>query len=283
MAERKWTDEQRLAINTTDKTLLVSAAAGSGKTATLTQRIITSILNEEHPMSLSGMLIVTFTNAAVEELRQRIYDAVKGALEADPANERLEAQLLSVKDARIMTIDAFCNTVVRSCTQDIGILPNYRISDAAEEQLLMSSIMDELILAAYEGELSDVCDAGDFVEVSECLISARGERGLKDVFRLIYEKTETSVNGIDSLDPYVEEFNPEGFTSVENTRYGEYVIGRLKRALTEYRREMADYTQLEHGSSTEKKARAGVQPRSWAASERDLSNGLNLGITERRT
>ena len=84
---------QRAAIDTRDKTLLVSAAAGSGKTATLTERIISSILDERAPEAISDMLIVTFTNAAAGELRERISGAIKAALKERPGDARLEMQL----------------------------------------------------------------------------------------------------------------------------------------------------------------------------------------------
>ena len=93
MAETKFTAEQESAINTTNKTLLVSAAAGSGKTATLTERIIRSLVREENPEDVSRMLIVTFTNAAKDELRERIKTALENAIKANPGNERLEKQL----------------------------------------------------------------------------------------------------------------------------------------------------------------------------------------------
>ena len=87
---RAWTDEQSLAIETRDRTLLISAAAGSGKTATLTERIIRSLLDEREPASISRLLIVTFTNAAVGELRSRIDAALRQSLAEHPGDARLE-------------------------------------------------------------------------------------------------------------------------------------------------------------------------------------------------
>jgi ATP-dependent helicase/nuclease subunit A len=105
MAERSWTAGQKAAINTRDRTLLVSAAAGSGKTATLTERIIRSILDENDPINIEEMLIVTYTRAAVGELRERIGKAVKSAIKERPEDERLERQLHMLPSARISTID----------------------------------------------------------------------------------------------------------------------------------------------------------------------------------
>ena len=99
----KFTPEQQSAIDTRDKTLLVSAAAGSGKTATLTQRIIASLLDEENPADISELLIVTFTNAAVGELKERIGKAIRAALSEHPENQRLQRQLLLLPSATICT------------------------------------------------------------------------------------------------------------------------------------------------------------------------------------
>jgi len=114
MADRKWTDSQLAAINTRDRTLLVSAAAGSGKTATLTERIISSILDERDPINIEDMLIVTYTRAAVGELRERIGKAVKKAISERPKDERLEKQLHMLPSAKISTIDAFCADILRA-------------------------------------------------------------------------------------------------------------------------------------------------------------------------
>ena len=107
MAERRWTEEQLSAINTRDKTLLVSAAAGSGKTATLTERIIRSLLDEENPMDIDAILVVTFTNAAASELRAKISKALSEAVEKNPENKHLKRQLYLLPSAKIRTIDSF--------------------------------------------------------------------------------------------------------------------------------------------------------------------------------
>ena len=132
MAEKIFTPEQLSAIETRDKTLLVSAAAGSGKTATLTERIIRSLVDERNPKDISRMLIVTFTNAAVDELRERITAAIKSKLEENSESERLERQLYMLPNARISTIDAFlhnvqilCTSLCTSITSDTRI--NFRI------------------------------------------------------------------------------------------------------------------------------------------------------------
>ena len=183
-----WTPEQQKAIDTRDRTLLVSAAAGSGKTATLTERIIRSILDEENPMDIGRMLIATYTNAAVDELRERIGKAIKEAAIANPENLRLEEQLLKLKDAKILTITAFCNTILRSSAESIGLAPNYRIAEPAEAKILSSSVLEALINAAYDGEIPEVCSAEDFIAMADCISNVKHSEGLSEAISLIFEK-----------------------------------------------------------------------------------------------
>jgi len=108
------TPDQALAINTRDRSVLLSAAAGSGKTATLTQRIIESLIAKEDPLSLDEMLIVTFTRAAAAELRERISSALASALAEDPTDAHLTRQTVILGSADISTIDSFCLNVVKT-------------------------------------------------------------------------------------------------------------------------------------------------------------------------
>ena len=178
MAKKIFTPEQLSAIDTRDKTLLVSAAAGSGKTATLTERIIRSIVDEDDPKDISRMLIVTFTNAAVDELRERITAALKSKLEEEPENTRLERQLYMLPNAKISTIDAFCNDILKNNAERFGISPAYRIADPAEVGILAHAVWSSLISAAYNGELYSV-DPKDFEELSGCLVGVKNDSVLE--------------------------------------------------------------------------------------------------------
>ena len=151
MAQTRWTDEQLSAINTRDKTLLVSAAAGSGKTATLTERIIRSLTDPENPMNIDSILVVTFTKAAAGELRAKISRALTKAVEEDPENEHLKRQLYLLPSAKIRTIDSFCNEILRANCDRVGVSPGFRIADGAECELLAISIIEGLIEAVYNG------------------------------------------------------------------------------------------------------------------------------------
>ena len=229
-----WTAEQQQAIDTRDRTLLVSAAAGSGKTATLTERIIQSILDKETPTDIDRMLIATYTNAAVDELRERIGKAIKKAALENPEDLRLEEQLLKLKDAKILTITAFCNSILRSSAESIGLAPNYRIAEPAEAKILSSRTLEALINAAYEGEIPEVCTPEEFIAVADCISNVKHSEGLADAIAFIFEKLTYSERGIDTLFTLIEEYNPENFKSVEETGMGAYIIGELKTAFFAY-------------------------------------------------
>ena len=146
---RNWTPAQRAAMSTLGRTLLISAAAGSGKTATLTERIIRRLTDPEHPADLSRMLIVTFTRAAAAELRERIAKALSEAIAADPGNRHLQKQYMGLGGAHISTIDAFCREPVKAHFAEIGLPAVSRIADEAELQPLCERVMGDLIDEYY--------------------------------------------------------------------------------------------------------------------------------------
>ncbi len=230
---RSWTKEQGLAISTRDRTLLVSAAAGSGKTATLTERIIRSILDKENPLNISNMLIVTFTNAAVGELRERITEALKTAIRENPEDDRLREQLLMLPGAKISTIDSFCSDILRANCDRVGVSPNYRIADTAEGALLADRIMNALIGSVYRGEDSDILPA-ELERLADCLTDSKKQDELAGALGEIYEKTLSSELGVDTIGALIEEYNPERYTSVDNTKYVRYLRDRTQGMCEHY-------------------------------------------------
>lgn len=128
----KWTEEQEKVIQLRNRSLLVSAAAGSGKTAVLVQRIISMVMDEVHPMDIDRLLVVTFTNAAAAEMRERVGTAIEAALEKDPYNQHLQRQLTLVHNAQITTIDSFCIRILRDHFHKIDLEPGFRIADEGE-------------------------------------------------------------------------------------------------------------------------------------------------------
>ena len=233
---RSWTDSQLKAIETRDRTLLVSAAAGSGKTATLTERIIRSILDEENPINIEEMLIVTYTRAAVGELRERIASAVKAAIKERPDDEELERQLYMLPSAKISTIDAFCADILRANAERVGINPNFRVPDGAEAQLLAENILDGLLESIYEGHAPEVATPKELDALTDCLAQARRQSDLPAIIHMIYSSTLNALEGVDAIGTLVGEFDPDTFTGVENTGFGKYILARLDELLAHYKK-----------------------------------------------
>lgn len=146
----KWTNEQQKVIDTRQKNMLVSAAAGSGKTAVLVERIVQKVLDSNNPVDIDEILVVTFTRAAAAEMRQRVLDAINDALEKDPANPHLLRQATLVHTAFITTIDSFCSYVVRNHFYEIDLEPGYRIGDEGELKLMEKASMDAMMESQYE-------------------------------------------------------------------------------------------------------------------------------------
>ena len=136
----KWTDDQQRVIDSRGGNLLVSAAAGSGKTAVLVERIIQMISQGEHPLSIDQLLVMTFTNAAAAEMRERIGAAIDRKLAEEPENEHLWLQAALVPQAQITTIDSFCLNLIRNHYHGLDIDPGFRIGDEGELSLLRAGV-----------------------------------------------------------------------------------------------------------------------------------------------
>lgn len=145
----KWTEEQQKVIDLRDRNILVSAAAGSGKTAVLVERIISRITDENDPADVDRLLVVTYTEAAAAEMKERIGAAIEKKLEEQPGNVNLEQQSTLIHNASIMTIHSFCLSVIRDHFHVIGIDPAFRIAEEGELRLLMQDVLEELIENFY--------------------------------------------------------------------------------------------------------------------------------------
>ena len=251
---RSWTDEQLCAIETRDKTLLVSAAAGSGKTATLTERVIRQLTDKTSPVDITSMLVVTFTKAAASELRAKIERALETAIRENPGDERLERQLYLIPSAKIRTIDSFCGDVLRANCDRVGIGAGYRIADTAECRLLATSIINSMIDAIYEGELASVADAEEFELLAECLTDSKRTEELSEVLLFVYEKCESEEAGVESLLPLIGRYDPDSFTTVDDSFYGAYLMKRVREMLDFYCHALARYEGLlSSGDAAEQK------------------------------
>ena len=142
------TDQQRV-IDARNKNILVSAAAGSGKTAVLVERIIKMITDEEHPVDIDRLLIVTFTSAAAAQMRERISRAVAKKLEEHPESDHLQRQSTLIHNAQITTIDSFCLYIIRNNFNSIGLDPSFRVADESEIRMIEADVLDRLLEEAH--------------------------------------------------------------------------------------------------------------------------------------
>lgn len=183
MGETKWTDEQLSAIETRNCNLLVAAAAGSGKTAVLVERIIRIITNEDNPVDIDKLLVVTFTNAAAAEMRERIAAAISKALDKEPTSKNLQKQLTLLNRANITTMHSFCLDVIKNNFHKIDLDPSFRIGDATEGILIKDEVIEELFEEKYDEEDSE------FTKLVEAFSSYKNDDNLKELILDMYNFT----------------------------------------------------------------------------------------------
>ena len=179
MGERNWTPQQRSAIDAEGGTLLVSAAAGSGKTAVLVQRVIERLTarDPQRYCDADRLLIVTFTRAAAAEMKERIANELQKRLEQSPWDTQLRRQMILVKKAQICTIDSFCSKLVRDNFYKLDISPDFRIADDSELKILREECISDVLERNYaEGD-------EDFYELVEQLIGDKNDNELSELIK----------------------------------------------------------------------------------------------------
>ncbi len=176
----QWTEKQKQVIETRGCNLLVSAAAGSGKTAVLVERIIRLISEGSRPLDIDRLLVMTFTNAAAAEMRERIAQAVEKKLSEQPDNEHLQAQAALVPYAQITTIDSFCLSLIRDHFNLLDIDPAFRIGDEGELKLLRADVMQNMLEEYYAAQ-----DPA-FERFVDTYASGKSDSGIEDYIMQVY-------------------------------------------------------------------------------------------------
>ncbi len=229
-----WTAAQGAAIKTRDRTLLVSAAAGSGKTATLTERVISSLLDRDDPSTLSRLLIVTFTNESAADMRGKIARALDAAIEKDPDNRALRAERLLLPSAKISTIDALCNRLLRQNAKEAGLSPDYRVADTAEAALLSRAVMEERIEASYAGKGPEGLSAEAFCLLADTLTTAGSEGDLAELLLALYDKLQSAPLGIRFIEEVAKAYEKEAAKPFYASRYGKAIKESVLSALSSF-------------------------------------------------
>lgn len=224
MAEVKWTNEQLQAIREKDSNILVAAAAGSGKTAVLVERIIHKIIDEQ--MDIDKILVVTFTNAAASEMRERILEAIYKKLEENSENVHLQRQIILLNKASICTIHSFCLDVIHNHFYEIDLPSNFKIADTAEIDLLKQEVLDDLFEQKYTE------NDKDFIELLENYTNYRGDEALQELVLKIYKFIQSSPFPIKWLQEKLELLKIED-KDISQTIWGKLIIQAVEDDIQE--------------------------------------------------
>ena len=222
MSNVEWTKEQLEAIKNNGNNILVAAAAGSGKTAVLVERIINKIINEN--IDIEQLLIVTFTNAAASEMRERILEAIYKKIEESPENEHLQKQINLISKANICTIDSFCLDVVKNNFYEIGITPNFRIADNAELELLKLETLEELFDLKYEEKNSI------FLKLLDTYTTYSGDEPLKELCLNTHRFLQSNPFPRKWIEEQIKKYNLENDLKKDfsKTEWGKIILKNLK-------------------------------------------------------
>ncbi len=222
---RNWTEAQSQAIYAKGSNLLLAAAAGSGKTAVLVERIIKKITDTENPVDIDKLLVLTFTNAAAAEMRERIVAALSDELTKNPDSENLARQLALVSKASITTIHSFCNELLRTNFNLAGVDPNFRIADTTENELLRIEALEEVVDEMYEDD-----EFGD--SFAQLVTNYSNVKTTKELFKLIdsiYAFCMSLPNPYKWLIDSCEKFKPGSFGSFSETDWAKVLVDEFKR------------------------------------------------------
>ena len=223
-----FTDAQTDAINAQGGSVLVSAAAGSGKTTVLIERIIRMITRRENPIDVDRLLIVTFTRAAASEMKERLAKAINSLLENDPYNSLLLRQRQLMYNTSICTIDSFCGSVVREYFHILGVQKDFRLADENEIKVIGSEALESVLEDFYRE------NTPDFTALVDAFANKNGDDNLRAAVLKISDFLATQPFGDKWLDDMLLKYSPE--IPVEQSLFGKILI--------KYARSMVDHSLL---------------------------------------
>jgi len=238
MANMTWTSEQQQVIDTRGCNLLVSAAAGSGKTAVLVERIIRMVTDPENPVDIDRLLVMTFTNAAAAEMRERIGEALEKRLEEHPGDRNLERQTTLIHHAKITTIDSFCLHLLREHFNELDIDPGFRIGDEGELMLLQADVMKEL-LEDYYGRNDD-----KFFRFVDTYASGKTDGGLEDYIMQVYTFSQSNPWPGEWIAACRDELNVDIAADEGNLPWMQYLLDDVRRQAAEFTEQLDEALEL---------------------------------------
>ncbi|MEG0370775.1 MAG: helicase-exonuclease AddAB subunit AddA [Clostridium sp.] len=223
-----WTKEQIAAIEKRDSNLLVAAAAGSGKTTVLVERIIRRITDVNDPCDIDTLLVVTFTNAAASEMKERIGDAIGKKIESEPENHFLQRQLILLNKANITTIHSFCLNVIRNNFHLIDLDPSFRVGDTTEVEILKNeATMDTL---DYFYDLKDPC----FINLVESFASGKGDTKMEELIDRVYRFSVSDPFPVRWLNEKLNMLSIDDSFDFSSSKWGQILISDIIRTYKSY-------------------------------------------------
>ena len=196
---------------------------GSGKTTVLVERMVNKIIKEK--IDINQLLIVTFTNAAAAEMRERILEAIYKKIEEEPENRNLQKQIVLLNDANISTIHSFCLEVIKNYFYEIGISPNFRIGDSAEIKLLKQETLEEIFEEFYEENNED------FIKLVNIYGGYRDDNQLKELIIKIYNYSQSMPFPMEWINENIEKFNITKESDFSQTKWGKMLISFFKEEI----------------------------------------------------
>ena len=233
-----WTSKQQEVIDSRNRNLLVSAAAGSGKTAVLVERIIQMISEGDRPLDIDQLLVMTFTNAAAAEMRERIGAAVEQKLKERPEDEHLWLQAALIPQAQITTIDSFCLNIIRSHYNSLDIDPAFRIGDEGELSLLRGDCMGEMLENCYD-EADE--EFGRFVEHFG---RGKSDRGIEDVILQAWQFSQSHPWPQEWLAACQKELEEESIGEMEESPWMVFLMKDVARQMEELSGQLGEAVQV---------------------------------------
>lgn len=223
--ERKWTPAQKNAIDTRDCNVLVSAAAGSGKTAVLVERIISMITDPDKNIDIDRLVVVTFTKAAAAQMKDKIRKALDSMLDENPGDTNLLRQITLLNNAQITTIDSFCLWIIRNHFPEVNLDPGFRIMDEGEKKLIENDVLED-VLEEFYAEADE-----EFFNLVDAFGMGRDDSGLVSIIDKIYRFSRSN--------PWIDEWFDECMLVYDDETYDNPAIKELydsiKNALLDYR------------------------------------------------
>lgn len=257
-----FTKEQAQAIFTRNKDILVSAGAGAGKTRVLVERIVSLLLDQENAISANELLVLTFTNAAAAEMKERLCQALEERKEKNRRDYRLSRQIRMIKSADISTVHSYCSRLIRTYFQELGIDPSFRIGEEGEMQLLKQKVMEELLEDCYRRGKED------FLEFIEAFAPGKDD---KEIEKLIQELYDFSINFPDP-EEWLEQMVQEAFKSTSPDYFYKsnlcaFLFRERNRELRIWKNKLLEAESLFDGANV---------PRYWQQHNTDLLIALDL-------